>query len=60
MKDRDNSGALFKNDRREKDTDPLYRGSATLDGQEYWVNAWVNHDKNGKPYMKLAFKRKES
>lgn len=55
---RDNSGTLFKNDRREKDTQPNARGSALIDGVEYEVSAWTKQGRNG-PFQSLSFKRKE-
>jgi hypothetical protein len=37
MADYDNEkrGALFKNDRKEKDNHPDYKGSITIDGRKY-------------------------
>jgi hypothetical protein len=55
---RDNSGSLFKNDKREKDTHPHATGTAKIDGVEYWVSAWTKDGKNGK-WQSLAFKKKE-
>lgn len=55
---RDMSGTLFKNDRREKDSHPHARGSAVIDGVEYWVDAWTKDGSKGK-FQSLAFKRKE-
>ena len=52
------SGVLFKNDRREKDTHPHATGSALIDGVEYWVSAWTKEGPKGK-FQSLAFKRKE-
>jgi hypothetical protein len=54
---KDNSGSLFKNERREKDTHPHATGSATIAGVEYWVSAWTKEGKNGK-FQSLAFKVK--
>ena len=53
------SGFLFKNDRREKDTHPHAKGTALIDGVEYWMDAWTNEDRNGNKYQSLKFKRKE-
>jgi hypothetical protein len=57
---RDDSGSLFKNDKREKDTHPNARGSAKIGGVEYWVDAWTKKDKNGNPWQSLSFKRKDA
>jgi len=34
MEKKDNSGALFTNDKREKETHPHYQGKATIGGVE--------------------------
>lgn len=57
---KDMSGSLFKNDKREKDTHPNAKGSALIEGVEYWVDAWTNEDRNGNKYQALKFKRKDS
>lgn len=56
---RDNSGSLFKNDKREKESQPNARGSARINGVDYWVDAWTKKDKNGHPWQSLSFKRKD-
>lgn len=56
---KDFTGSLFKNDRREKDSHPNAKGSALIGGVEYWVDAWTNEDRNGNKYQALKFKRKE-
>ena len=57
---RDMSGALFKNARKEKDTHADYRGDVTIEGREFWLDAWLNKDKNGQTYMGLKLKPKEA
>ena len=56
---RDNSGSIFVNDRKEKDTHPDRTGSALIDGVEYWVSGWLKKTKDGKPFLSLAFKSKQ-
>ena len=52
---RDNSGTLFKNDKREKDTHPNARGRAMIGGVMYYVDAWTKDGANGK-FQSLSFK----
>jgi uncharacterized protein (DUF736 family) len=52
------SGSLFKNERKEKDTHADYRGECVVDGQAYYMDAWVNTSKNGKKYLSVKFKAK--
>lgn len=51
-------GVLFKNDRKEQSNHPDYKGSATINGQEMWISAWIKQGQNGK-FMSLSFKPKE-
>jgi hypothetical protein len=57
---KDNSASLFKNDKKEKDSDADYNGSGMFGGKEFWLNAWINEAKNGRKYLKLSFKPKDS
>ena len=56
---KDNTGRLFRNDRKEKETHPDYNGSVKIDGHDMWISAWLKEDKNGQKYFSLAFKRKD-
>lgn len=60
MSNNDNSGVLFKNaKKREGKSDADYQGQITIDGREFWINAWVNKSNDGtKAYMSLKVKPK--
>ena len=56
-----NTGSLFKNDKKEADSHPDYKGSALIDGLgECWLDAWINTSANGTKYMSLKIKPKEA
>jgi len=55
---KDFSGSIFVNDRKERDTHPDRTGSAKIDGVDYFVNGWLRKTKDGKPYLSLSFKAK--
>jgi hypothetical protein len=52
------SGSLFKNERKEQPNHPDYRGSAKIEGEEYWVSGWIKEGAKGK-WMSLAFTAKD-
>lgn len=57
MEKKDNSGVLFKNDKKETEKHPDYKGNIMVDGQEYWLSAWIKEGKTGK-FMGLALSPK--
>jgi hypothetical protein len=57
MEKRDNSGSLFKNDRKTTDMHPDYSGSVLIGGVDMWISAWIKKG-NGKTFMSLSFKPK--
>lgn len=56
---RDNSGSLFKNDKKESENHPDYNGSAMVNGTEMWMSAWLKTSSNGKKFMSFSFKPKD-
>jgi len=53
------SGALFKNDNKETERHPDYRGQCEINGTKYWVSSWLNTSDKGVEYLSLKFKAKE-
>ena len=58
MDKKDNSGVLFRNDKKDTPNHPDYKGGLTVNGQEYWLSAWIKEGKSGK-FMGLALSPKE-
>lgn len=56
---KDMSGSIFKNQKRESENHPNMTGSAKINGIEYWVSAWTKEGEKGK-WISLAFKPKDS
>ena len=56
---KDNSGVLFRNAKKEKESQPDYNGNALIDGREYWISAWVKISEKGNKFFSFAFKPKE-
>lgn len=58
--DNNNSGALFKNDKQGNEKRPDYKGSAEVDGRQYWVSAWIKQSKAGQTFMSLRYEPKDA
>lgn len=52
---RDNSGSLFINDRKEKANQPDRTGRAMIGGKMYWVSGWVKETRDGAKFLSMAF-----
>ncbi len=53
---RNNSGVIFKNDKKGNESWPDYQGKAVVDGVEYYTSVWVKKSKEGKMFMSQSFK----
>ena len=51
----DMSGSLWKVEQPKSDKHASYSGKATIEGVEYYMDAWVN-EHNGKKYFSIKFK----
>lgn len=58
--DNELKGALFKNDEKQDgDTSADYKGSATIGGVDYFMDAWINVAQSGRKYLSVKFKAKQ-
>jgi uncharacterized protein (DUF736 family) len=52
-------GVLFKAREKRSEKSPDYKGSAEINGIEYWVSGWKEESRSGEPYLSLSFQEKE-
>ena len=55
MEQKNNTGAIFKNDYKKTEQHPDYKGKAMIDGKAKDVSAWLNESKNGTKYLSIKF-----
>lgn len=59
--DNTNTGAIFKNDKKESEKHPDYKGQINVNGVEYWLSAWIKTStKTGNKFMSLSVKPKDA
>lgn len=56
---KNNSGSLFPNDRKDNEKQPDYKGSAIIDGKEFWLSAWERQGGRG-VYFSVSISPKEA
>ena len=56
--DNTNSGALFKGDKK-TEKHPDYTGSLDVNGEDFYISAWIKTSKAGKPFMSLSVTPKD-
>ena len=54
MPNKDNSGALFKEEKK-SEKHPDYKGNCLVNGEKMYISAWINESQGGKKYMSLSF-----
>ena len=52
---KDNSGALFKEEEKKSEKHPDYKGNCLVNGEKMYIAAWINESQSGKKYMSLSF-----
>jgi len=58
--DNNMSGIISRNERKEKETHPDYRGSCEIENKEFWISGWVKERKDGTgSFLSLRFQSKE-
>jgi uncharacterized protein (DUF736 family) len=55
MEQKDNSAALFFNDRKRSENSPDFSGKALINGKTIYVSCWKKVAKNGSEYLSLSF-----
>ena len=53
FENKENYGALFKNDNKSKDSQPDYTGRVNVEGAEYQLAGWIKESKAGNTYLSL-------
>ena len=57
--DNSNRGSLFKNDKKTTEQMPDYKGQINVNGEEFWINAWLKTSKQGTKFMSLSVTPKD-
>ena len=55
MEQKDNTGAIFRNDFKKTETHPDYKGKCLVDGKQKEIALWLNESKTGKKYFSVKF-----
>ena len=56
MEQKQNTGTIFKNDKKTADNQPDYRGKINVEGKELEISLWVRTAQSGVKYMSAAIK----
>lgn len=56
--DNTNRGTLSKNDKKTEEKHADYKGTANIDGTEFWISGWVKQGQRG-TFLSLSFQEKD-
>jgi uncharacterized protein (DUF736 family) len=52
--DKDNSGVLFRNEKKQTEKQPDYTGTVTVMSEKWRLAGWIKKSKAGQTYLSLA------
>jgi hypothetical protein len=52
--DKDNSGVLFRNEKKQTEKQPDYTGTVTVMAEKWRLAGWIKKSKAGQTYLSLA------
>ena len=55
METKNNSGAIFKNDKKTAENHPDYKGKVNVNGKDMEVALWLKESKAGMKYFSASF-----
>lgn len=54
METKTNTGAIFKNDKKQKETHPDYRGKINVEGKDFEMALWLKESAKGIKYFSVS------
>lgn len=57
--DNNMTGVLFRNEDKQTENHPDYKGQAEVNRVEFWLSAWVKTSQAGKKFLRLSFQPKQ-
>jgi len=57
--DNTNKGTLSKNEKKNTEKHPDYKGKANINGTDYWISGWIRKGANG-TFLSLSFEEQNS
>jgi hypothetical protein len=55
MEQKNNSGTIFRNVKKETAQAPDYSGTATVNEKKFRIAGWINKSKTGSNYLRILF-----